>query len=90
MDIILYKNYTKNNNSYYSYKEPESERAEKEAYRSPEGWEVEPCEMGDIFHAPDGNDYLFADVFSVDDDGRPLLAYDADSGEAMEFLLEKL
>ena len=89
-NIILYKNYTKENNCFYSYKVPEMVQAEKETCKIPEGWELEPCEMGDIFRAPDGIERLFDEVFFVDDCGRPGLAYEKEDGEVAEYLLEKL
>ena len=88
-NIILYKNVT-GNSIYYSYKCPETEGATEEAYRIPEGWEIQESELGDIFVAPDGIERLFDEVFFVDDDGRPGLAYDKEDGEVAECLLEKL
>lgn len=88
-NIILYKNVT-GNSIYYSYKCPEIEGSTKGTYRIPEGWEIQGNEMGDIFIAPDGIERLFGEVFFVDDDGRPGLAYDKDDGEVMEYMLEEL
>ena len=88
-NIVLYKN-VMGNSVYYSYKYPEIEGATEEAYRIPEGWEIQGNEMGDIFIAPDGIERLFDEVFFVDDDGRPGLAYDKEDGEVAEYLLEKL
>ena len=88
-NIILYKN-VMGNSVYYSYKYPEIEGSAEEAYRIPEGWEIQGSEMGDIFIAPDGIERLFDEVFFVDDDGRPGLAYDKDDGEVMEYMLEEL
>ena len=88
-NIVLCKNIM-GNSVYYSYKYPETEGATEEAYRIPEGWEIQGNEMGDIFIAPDGIERLFDEVFFVDDDGRPGLAYDKEDGEVMEYMLEEL
>lgn len=88
-NIVLYKNIM-GNSVYYSYKYPETEGATEEAYRIPGGWEIQENEIGDIFIAPDRIERLFDEVFFVDDDGRPGLAYDKDDGEVMEYMLEEL